>query len=62
MNQQTADKAFETALACGALSHDESSPLYVGAFMYMGDDAEGRHLFKHRNTRAYIAPVKAVRS
>lgn len=58
-NPQT---AFETALACGALKREESSPLYVGAFMYMGDDATGSHLFKHRNTRQYIPAVKAVQS
>jgi hypothetical protein len=49
--------AFARAIALGILSDDESSPIFAGNFMFMGDDESGRHLFKHILTRAYIAPV-----
>jgi hypothetical protein len=54
--------AFETALASGALSHDRASVLFVGDFMYMGDNDSGEHLFKHKLTRKYLPPVTPVKA
>ena len=47
--------AFNDAIAAGRLSADESAPNYAGHYMYMGTDAEGIDLFKHINTRRYLA-------
>lgn len=53
-------KAFETAIHLGRLCLAETHPLYAGDYMYMGDDANGAHLFKHRMTREYLPPVAVV--
>lgn len=46
-------KAFDRAIAMGILSAAEESEHFAGGFMYMGDE-DGHHMFKNRNTRAYI--------
>jgi hypothetical protein len=51
--------AFDTALENGALSMDRASLLFIGDFMYMGDNENGAHLFKHKMTRKYLPPVAA---
>ena len=48
------DEAFERALSSGRLSHDASATNYAGRYMYMGEK-DGRDLFKHIETREYIA-------
>lgn len=47
--------AFNRALRTGRLSATEGAPNYVGDYMFMGFDGQGRATFKHRMTRAYIA-------
>jgi hypothetical protein len=49
------DQAFDAAIAAGRLSADQSHVNWAGKYMYMGDDASGRHLFKNRITREYLA-------
>jgi len=51
--------AFERAISAGVMSGNPNSDNYAGFYMYMGDDAQGRHLFKHQMSRAYLAPVAA---
>ena len=47
--------AFNDAIAAGRLSANESARNYAGHYMYMGTDAKGIDLFKHINTRTYLA-------
>lgn len=60
MNYSDPSRAFATAIERGALKEVDGHPLSVYAFMYMGDDAQGSHLFKHKGTRRYIPPVAPV--
>ena len=60
MKYSDPDKAFERAIALRVLSEKPDRLNYAGAFMYMGDDASGDHLFKSKVTRQYLPPVKAV--
>ena len=48
-------EAFNRAIAQGRLSESTMSDRYAGDFMYMGTDSAGRDLFKHIDTREYIA-------
>jgi hypothetical protein len=51
--------AFIFAIACKRLSEDENAANYAGNYMYMGSrenpDGTHRDLFKHIDTREYIA-------
>ena len=47
------ETAFNHAIKMGVLSAAEESEHFAGGFMYMGDE-DGHHMFKNRNTRAYI--------
>jgi len=47
--------AFNDAIAIGRLSVVESEPNYAGHYMYMGTDSDGIDLFKHIDTREYLA-------
>jgi len=53
------EMAFTLAIACGRLSEDASEANYAGNYMYMGsrenDNGTHRDLFKHIDTREYIA-------
>ena len=48
------EQAFETAIRTGRLSRLPTAENYAGNYMYMGHQA-GRALFKHIETRQYIA-------
>lgn len=48
-----ANEAFDGAIAEGRLSADEHSPIYAGAYMYMGTWG-GVDRFKHIDTRQYL--------
>ena len=54
MNQEDPKEAFEAAIQMGTLSADPKSPVYAGAFMYMGSDDERGHAFKHIGERFYV--------
>lgn len=54
-NFKTAKEYFEEALASGRLSHDPKAINYVGYYMFMGLNKEGKVLFKHCDTREYLA-------
>jgi hypothetical protein len=58
MNWTDPQVAFQVAVEQGVLSHTEGASNYVGCFMYMGDDEQGRHLFKHSLWRTYLPPVQ----
>jgi hypothetical protein len=47
-------EAFERALASGRLSRDDRAENHVVRYMYMGEQ-DGRDLFKHIDTREYLA-------
>ena len=47
--------AFNRAIRTGRLSDTVGAPNYVGDYMFMGFDPQGRACFKHRDTRAYLA-------
>ena len=47
------DIAFDEAIKAGRLSDDTKSPVYAGAYMYMGT-ANGVDLFKNVLTREYL--------
>ena len=47
--------AFDLAIAARRLSADETAPNYAGHYMYMGTRDDGKLLFKHRDTRQYLA-------
>lgn len=47
-------EAFEKAISSGRLSSGPDAPNYAGSYLYMGTDASGCDLFKHRVTRQYI--------
>lgn len=55
-NAELVDAEFEKAISQGRLSRDESSPLWVGHYMFMGIDGTGAAQFKHRDTRKYLPP------
>lgn len=46
---------FENAIKVGRLSRDENTSNYVGNYMYMGTDSQGKDLFKNSITRQYLA-------
>lgn len=54
------NKIFESAIASGVLSRKENASNFVGNYMYMGDNKEGKALFKHSITRAYLPPAAVV--
>jgi hypothetical protein len=49
-----AKQAFEEAIKDGRLSKDPKASNYAGYYMYMGTNDNGRHLFKHYDTRIYL--------
>ena len=49
-----AEVAFYRAIRSGRLSGVPTAANYVGNYMYMGQQ-DGRALFKHIDTRAYLA-------
>jgi len=49
-----AQNCFDKAINSGRLSTDINAANYVGYFMYMGTKGD-KDLFKHVNTREYIA-------
>lgn len=54
-HQETANSAFDKAIAEGRLSADEASPLFAGNFMFMGFSWDGKTAsFKNSNTREYL--------
>jgi hypothetical protein len=54
--QQHARVAFENAIQAGRLSGDVQAHNYAGDYMFMGYDSETyKALFKHIDTRQYIA-------
>jgi hypothetical protein len=46
--------AFENAIAAGHFSVNPSAPNYAGRFMFMGETASRRLVFKNRDTRQYV--------
>lgn len=47
-------KEFEDAIKEGRLSKNPSDKNYVSNYMYMGNNSEGKSLFKNTLTREYI--------
>jgi len=45
---------FDAAINQGFLSVDSGSDNYAADYMYMGDDADGKAMFKNIVTRRYI--------
>lgn len=45
--------AFEEAIKEGRLSADPDRANWAGSYMYMGT-VDGKHLFKHIDTRRYL--------
>ena len=45
--------AFDEAVKQGRLSYSSGDENYVGHYMYMGTDANGKDMFKHILTRKY---------
>ena len=52
--QKQIKDAFEGAIKQGRLSRDKNSNNYVGDYMWMGKDSNGRDAFKNSITRCYI--------
>ena len=52
VNSRSTEQAFESAIASGHFSTDESAFNYVGHYMYMGSD-DNRDFFKDSTTRQY---------
>lgn len=53
--EEQARQAFDSAIAQGRLSADESAENFAGLYMFMGyDEDSGKALFKHYDTRRYI--------
>ena len=48
------DIAFEDAIKAGHLSGLPSAPNFAGLYMYMHTSDDGRHWFKHCDTREYL--------
>lgn len=53
-SDRSSQEAFANALDSGRLSLDENAYNYVGDFMCMGPNINGRPMFKHRLTRQYL--------
>lgn len=49
-----AQTVFKAAIEAGILSAEGGRENYAGKFMYMGDNEQGRALFKNIDTRAYL--------
>ena len=49
------EAAFYRAIRSGRLSGIPTAENYVGNYMYMGTAMNGRTMFKHIDTRQYIA-------
>lgn len=49
------DIAYDKAIAAGRLSDEPNASNFAGAYMFMGHDDDGKALFKHINTRRYLA-------
>lgn len=47
--------AFNRALRTGRLVNDVTAPNYIGHYMFMGFASDGTAVFKHRDTRKYLA-------
>jgi len=45
---------FDKAISTGRLSADDTSPLYAGLYMFMGQNRYGEDTFKHIDTREYL--------
>jgi hypothetical protein len=49
---------FEAAIKQGVLSTDSEVDNYAGDFMYMGDNSEGKAMFKSIPYRTYLPAVR----
>lgn len=56
-NYRDPNKVFDAAIKYGILSTDANSDYYAADWMYMGDNDEGKALFKNIVTRSYMPPV-----
>ena len=54
------DRAFDEAIKAGHLSGLPSAPNFAGLYMYMYTDNDGRHWFKHIDTRHYLHSAKQL--
>ena len=53
-NFRNAQEAFTDAIQLGRLTHEVSSEKYVGKYMYMYTDSEGKDQFKNITDRTYL--------
>lgn len=53
-------EVFNAAIKCGALSLNVGADDHASNWMYMGDNAEGKALFKNTITRVYMPPVQVT--
>lgn len=54
VERNRARRAFDAAIESGRLSADPEAENFVGSFMYMGVNKDGKPLFKHTLTRKYL--------
>jgi hypothetical protein len=60
MTFRDSQEAFRDAIKSGRLQvADQHKAAFAGHYMYMGTDAAGVDLFKHCDTRQYLAPLAA---
>lgn len=51
---------FQAAIEAGYLSAKPGTEKYAGNWMYMGDDEQGKALFKNIIDRSYMQPLDLV--
>jgi hypothetical protein len=56
-NYRDPNKVFDAAIRAGVLSDHPDADNYAADWMYMGDNAEGKALFKNIVSRSYMPPV-----